>query len=61
LFISRNLEIPFLVDPEMSRCIEWRNGRSRLRRDAGLNAMGQSLRGAFSWSRVSALEMDEGI
>jgi hypothetical protein len=37
---SINFERPFFVDPETSRCSEWRDGRSRLRRVTGLNATG---------------------
>ncbi|KAL2126022.1 hypothetical protein VTI74DRAFT_1931 [Chaetomium olivicolor] len=51
---SMNFEMPFFEEPETSRCIEWRVGRSRLRRVGGLNEMGQSPRVAFSWPRESA-------
>jgi hypothetical protein len=58
VFTSINFERPFFVDPDTSRCSEWREGRSRLRRVAGLN--GQSGRVAFSWPRTSARETDGG-
>jgi len=48
VLFPRNLEIPFLEDPETSRCIEWRDGFSRLRRDTGLSASANSVNEGFS-------------
>lgn len=61
LLTSMNFESPFFVDPETSRCNEWREGRSRLPRVVGLNATGQSVKVAFSWPRDSATEADGGM
>jgi hypothetical protein len=61
LLTSMNFETPVFVDPETSRCIEWRDGRSRFARVAGLNAAEQSRKVAFSWPRDSAREADGGM
>jgi hypothetical protein len=43
-----SLDKPFFEDPDKSRCMEWRDGFSRLRRDIGLSASAASLN-EVSW------------
>lgn len=61
LLDSRNLDTPaFEDDPETSTCTEWREGRSRSRRVAGLSAIVSSTEPAFSWPKTSAPEAESG-
>lgn len=50
---SMNLERESFEAPETSRCIEWREGFSRPRRDEGLKASAKSRRVLFSWPGAS--------
>lgn len=61
LLTSMNFETPFFVEPETSRCNEWREDRSRFPRVAGLNATGQFVKVVFSWPRDSAKAVEGGI
>lgn len=50
---SRNFERDCFDAPETSKCIEWREGFSRPRRDEGLKASAKSRRVLFSWPGAS--------